>query len=133
VEELARGWKDDPDTLSFLKTCVQHDSNDLIREKVMQELIQGWQASSDVYDFLYECAVDDSFNGFAYDFSYTEDEDAENTPTENTPARQTALEAIIKQYPDHPKTLSLLRDRAENDPDEKVRELAQNKLAELEA
>ncbi|MEQ8463724.1 hypothetical protein [Coleofasciculus sp. E1-EBD-02] len=29
-------------------------------------------------------------------------------------------------------TLPLLRDRAENDPDDKLRELAQNKLAQLE-
>lgn len=133
VEELARGWKDDRDTLSSLKTCVQHDSSDFIREKVMNELIQNWQASSDIYDFLHECAVDNSFDGFAYDFSYTEDEDAENTPTENTPARQTSLEAIIKQYPDHPKTLPLLQDRAENDPDEKVREFAKKKLEQLES
>ncbi len=42
--------------------------------------------------------------------------------------RQTALDAIIKQRPDSPQTLSLLRDRAENDPDEKLREFAQEKL-----
>lgn len=42
--------------------------------------------------------------------------------------RQTALEIIIKQYPDHPQTLPLLQDRAENDPDEKVREFARDKL-----
>ena len=123
VEELARGWKDDFNTLSSLKTCVQHDSSDFIREKVMQELIQNWQASSDIYDFLHECAVDDSFNGILYSFSGDDVEDKENLP-----ARQTALEAIIEQYPDHPQTLRLLQDRAENDPDEKVREFAKKKL-----
>ncbi len=46
--------------------------------------------------------------------------------------RQTALEAIIKQRPDSPQTLSLLRERAENEPDEKVREFAQKKLEQLE-
>jgi hypothetical protein len=127
VEELARGWKDDSNTLSFLKTCVQHDSNDFIREKVMQELIKNWQASSDIYDFLYECAVDDSFNGVLYGLSFDDVEDKENLP-----ARQTALKAISEQYLDHPQTLPLLRDRAENDPDEKVREFAREKLAELE-
>jgi hypothetical protein len=45
--------------------------------------------------------------------------------------RQLALEIIIKQYPDHPQTLPLLQDRAENDPDEKVREFAKKKLAEF--
>ncbi len=46
--------------------------------------------------------------------------------------RQVALLAIIEQYPQHPHTLPLLRDRAENDADEKVREFAQNKLKELD-
>ncbi|HEY9708590.1 MAG TPA: hypothetical protein V6D48_10350 [Oculatellaceae cyanobacterium] len=46
--------------------------------------------------------------------------------------RQTALEAVIKQYRDNPQTLPFLQDRAENDPDEKVRELAKEKLAQLE-
>jgi len=49
-----------------------------------------------------------------------------------TNPRQIALEAIIEQYPEHPQTLPLLQDRAENDPDEKVREFAREKLAELE-
>ncbi|HEY9708593.1 MAG TPA: hypothetical protein V6D48_10365 [Oculatellaceae cyanobacterium] len=46
--------------------------------------------------------------------------------------RQIALEAIIKQRPDSPQTLSLLRNRAENDPDEQLREFAKKKLEHLE-
>ncbi|MBD1834002.1 hypothetical protein H6F61_15230 [Cyanobacteria bacterium FACHB-472] len=46
--------------------------------------------------------------------------------------RQTALGAIIKNYPDHPQTLPLLRDRVVNDPEEKVREFAIEKLKELD-
>ena len=42
--------------------------------------------------------------------------------------RQTALEAIIEQYPDRPQTLLLLRDRAENDPDVQLREFARKQL-----
>jgi hypothetical protein len=45
--------------------------------------------------------------------------------------RKTALKVIIKRYPDHPKTLTLLRDRAENDADEKVREFAQKTLKQF--
>ncbi len=61
MEELARGWRDDLDTLFFLKGCAQLDDK-YLKENVMQELIQGWQASPAIDDFLYECAVDDSFN-----------------------------------------------------------------------
>ena len=52
--------------------------------------------------------------------------------TWQTNPRQIALEIIIKQFPQHPQTLPLLRDRTENDPDEQVREFAQKKLAQLE-
>jgi len=46
--------------------------------------------------------------------------------------RQTALGILLKQYPDRPKTLEILRDRFANDPDEKVRQFAQKKLTQLE-
>jgi hypothetical protein len=88
----------------------------------MEELIKSWQTSPIIYDFLYECAVDDSFDWMSLDFSNTR----------NVPSRQIALKAIIEQYPQHPQTLTLLRDRAENDPDEQVREFTQKKLKQLE-
>ena len=62
------------------------------------------------------CALNDPFE---------RKEDYEDNP------RQLALEIIIKQYPDRPQTLPLCKDRAENDPDEKVREFAQKKLEQL--
>ncbi len=46
--------------------------------------------------------------------------------------RRIALEIIIKQFPQHDQTLPLLRDRTENDPDEQVREFAQEKLKQWE-
>ena len=39
---------------------------------------------------------------------------------------------MLKQYPDRPKTLEILRDRFANDPDEEVCNFAQQALAELE-
>jgi hypothetical protein len=39
---------------------------------------------------------------------------------------------MIELYPDRPQTLELVRDRAQNDSDETLREFAQEKLAELE-
>ncbi|MEA5626694.1 hypothetical protein, partial [Nostoc sp. UHCC 0251] len=65
----------------------------------------------------HNCAVDDSF---------------ERKEEDETNPRRIALEIIIKQFPQHPQTLSLLRDRAENDPDEQVREFAQKKLKQWE-
>ncbi len=70
-----------------------------------------------MFEFLCDRALNDPFE---------RKKDSEDNP------RQLALEIIIKQYPDHPQTLPLLQDRAENDSDKKVREFANKKLAELE-
>jgi hypothetical protein len=70
-----------------------------------------------VFEFLCNIAINDPFE--------------RQLILEDNP-RQIALEAIIEQYPHYPQTLSLLRDRAKNYPDEQVREFAQKKLAQLE-
>jgi hypothetical protein len=66
-----------------------------------------------MFEFLCNRALNDPFE---------RKEDWENNP------RQLALEIIIKQYPNHLQTLPLLHDRAENDPDENVREFATEEL-----
>jgi hypothetical protein len=53
---------------------------------------------------------------------YQRKKDWQNNP------RQTALDGLLTNYPTHPKTLELLRDRAANDPDEQLREWAQEQL-----
>jgi hypothetical protein len=70
-----------------------------------------------MFDFLCDRALNDPFE---------RKEDRGDNP------RQLALEIIIKQYRNHPQTLPLLQDRAENDSDEQVQEFASKKLAELE-
>jgi hypothetical protein len=46
--------------------------------------------------------------------------------TENS--RSVTLKALLTYYLTHPKNLELLRDRATNDPDEQLREWAQEQL-----
>ena len=46
----------------------------------------------------------------------------------NVLLRKKVMDKIFHQYPTHPKTLEMLRDRAENDPDEELREWAQEQL-----
>jgi hypothetical protein len=117
VQELAQGWKDDPDTLPLLKQKAQSDDHEYVRYTAVQELALGWKDEPWMFELLCNCAINDPF---------VREDDWEDNP------RQLALEIIIKQYPNHPQTLPLLRDRAENDPDEKVKEFAQKKLAKLE-
>ena len=113
VQELARGWKDHPDTLPWLRQLAQADDNWVVRYVAVQELACGWKDEPGMFEFLCDRAVNDPFE---------HEDDLEYNP------RQTALEGIIEQYPSHPQTLPLLRDRSLNDPDEKVREFATEKL-----
>ncbi|MBD2488653.1 NACHT domain-containing NTPase [Aulosira sp. FACHB-615] len=113
VQELARGYKDDPDTLTILKHRANNDDNWDVRRAAVQELSKYFKNRPELFDIYYNCAVNDPFQ---------REDSFESNP------RQTALEIIIKQFPQYPQILPLLRDRAENDSDEKVREYAEKQL-----
>jgi len=117
VQALARGWKDDPETLPWLKQLAQSDNNWAVRRAAVQELARGWRNESGIFELLCDVAINDSFD---------REEDWQDNP------RQAALAATIELYPDRPETLKLVRDRAQNDRDQKLREFAQEKLAQLE-
>ena len=53
---------------------------------------------------------------------YKREADFEDNP------RLIATQGLVRYYPTHPKTIELLRDRAINDPDEQLREWAQEQL-----
>ncbi|MBE9106738.1 hypothetical protein IQ229_17925 [Nostoc cf. edaphicum LEGE 07299] len=84
-----------------------------MRNVAIQVLAKHFKYQPDLFDTYYHCAINDCV------------ELKENLETN---PRRIAVEIIIKQYPQHSQTLPLLRDRAENDPDEEVREYAQNQL-----
>ncbi|WP_334722727.1 hypothetical protein [Nostoc sp.] len=88
-----------------------------MRRVALKQLAWGWKDEAWMFEFLLSRSINDPFKRMT---------------TWQTNPRQIALEIIIKQFPQHPQTLTLLRDRAENDPDEQVREFAQKKLAQLE-
>ena len=117
VQDLARGWKDDPETLPWLKQLAQSDNNWAVRRAAVQELARGWRNESGIFELLCDVAINDSFD---------REEDWQDNP------RQAALAATIELYPDRPQTLELVRDRAQNDRDQKLREFAQEKLVQLE-
>ncbi|MEG4327195.1 HEAT repeat domain-containing protein [Microcoleus sp. herbarium5] len=117
VQELAGGWKDDPETLPILKQLAQYDDNWDVRRAAAQELALGWKDEPGIFEWLGDIAINHPFE--------------RKSKFQENP-RQTALEIMLKQYPDRPKTLEILRDRFANDPDEQVRHFAQTKLTELE-
>jgi HEAT repeat protein len=117
VQALARGWKDDPETLPWLKQLAQSDDDANVRRAAVQELARGWRNESGIFELLGDVAIHDPFD--------REDEWQDNP-------RQAALAATIELYPDRPQTLELVRDRAQNDRDPKLREFAEEKLTQLE-
>ena len=120
IQTLASNFKADSDILDCLKQCIQFDECWNVRCKALKELANSCKDNPSLFEFFSDIAANDPFKPTVY-----EDELAEYL--EDNP-RQTALEAILENYPNHPKTLPLLRDRAENDPDENLREFAQNIL-----
>ncbi|GGA55857.1 HEAT repeat domain-containing protein [Okeania sp. KiyG1] len=117
LRQIASGWKDEPGILELLKQWVEFDDNSDVRREALQQIASGWKNESGIFELFYHTALNDSFQ---------RENDFQDNP------RQTALEAIVKHYPDNPQTLPLLQDRAENDPDEQLREWAKKKLQQLE-
>jgi hypothetical protein len=52
VRELARGWKDDPDTLAILKESAQSDEHDFVRQSATQALARGWKDDPEIQALL---------------------------------------------------------------------------------
>jgi len=117
VQELAGGWKEHPKTLPILKQLAQSDDNGSVRRAAVQEIAQGWKDDPGIFEFLCDVAINDPFER-EYDW--------QDNP------RYAALTATIELYPDRPQTLELVRDRAQNDRDQKLREFAQENLTQLE-
>ncbi|MEH1787442.1 MAG: HEAT repeat domain-containing protein [Nostoc sp.] len=119
IEQLAENFKDEPDTKSILKQHATQDDHEDVRRAAIEQLAKHFKYHADLFDIYYQCAINDPFK------------DSHDPPFNSNP-RRIALEIIIKQFPQHPQTLPLLRDRAKNDPDEQVREFAQKKLKQWE-
>jgi predicted NACHT family NTPase len=148
VRELARGWKDNPDTLNFIKSLATNDGNSYVQSAAVRELVYGWKENPDILSFLKELATSDkssinvqrsavqelarAFNNEPGMFEFLRVIAVTQPSKSDNLSRTAVLKVIIKQFPQHPQTLPLLRDRAKNDPDEQVREFAQKKLKQLE-
>ena len=151
VQELAQGWKDDPDTLPLLKDKVRNDEDRWVRQAAVRELARGWKEDADILSILKDKAQNDEYwpvrtaavQGLAQGWkdepgmferlsqiAHTDPFVRKNNFQTNP--RQTALKAILQNYPDRPEILQLLHDRSTNDTDEQLRQFAQEKLAEWE-
>lgn len=152
VSAIVTTWKDNPDTLPWLKQRAQNDEDLDVRRAAIIELARGWKNDPDTLPILKQLvqrdgasvvrqvAIQELARGWKDDpgmFEFLCDR-AINDPFlrqkdwEDNP-RQTALGVIIEQYSNinRDEILSLLSDRQANEPDEKLREFAKAKLEEL--
>ena len=105
VEQIATVWKHEPGILELLKQRVLSDESWRVRTEAVGQIATGWKHEPGTFEIFYDNALNDPFERI---------HEIQDNP------RQTALEAIVKQYPDHPQTIPLLQDRAENDSDEQL-------------
>ncbi|HLP89798.1 MAG TPA: HEAT repeat domain-containing protein [Nostocaceae cyanobacterium] len=110
-------YKDDSETLNILKQVAISDNDGSVRYEAIVGLSRYLKSNPELRELIYNCAKNESFK---------------EQSISNLNPRLVALKIISKMYPQHPQTIPLLQDRAENDPDEEVRVFAQEKLAELE-
>ena len=116
TEKLVEVFPEDQETLTILKSSAQSDEYYFVRTTAIKKLAEGWSDRPDTFNILKDCALKDPFK---------------RRSTWETNPRQTALEAIIKYYANHPQTIPLLENRAKHETDEKVREFAQQQLEKL--
>ncbi|MGD1860102.1 MAG: HEAT repeat domain-containing protein, partial [Leptolyngbyaceae cyanobacterium] len=108
---------DDPETMPWLKTLSQSYKPYDVRQAAVQALATGFKDDPTLFEFWCDRILSDPFER-EYDW--------QDNP------RQIALNVLVQQYPDHPKTLELLGDRAQNDNDEQLRQWAAKQLEKLE-
>ena len=100
-------------TVVWLKTYAQYAPTPATRSAAVEGLTEHWPHHYNSFEIAYKCAIGDPFS--------PDDCDHVNP-------RAIAVAAIAKHYPDDHRTQSLLTDRATNDSDPQVRDLARQLL-----
>jgi predicted NACHT family NTPase len=131
VAEIATAWKDDPDTLSWLKTCVQSDKTGYERQAALEEIAKGWKNDPNTLPILktYAQGADDWGVQFAAvrELARGWKNDSETLPILQTCAqaadswsvRRIAVQELAKGWKDEPWMFDFLCERALNDPFER--------------
>ncbi|NET38271.1 MAG: NACHT domain-containing protein [Cyanothece sp. SIO1E1] len=117
IYELATLYPEHPTTLRIIRDKAETDPDWQVRCQAIEKLNEIWEEEVEKIEFLKNCTLRDPF---MRDISYDEDN-----------PRQIALDTLITNYPDYPKILDLLRDRAANDSDDQLRQWAQKQLEKL--
>ena len=109
VRGLARGWKDDAETLPWLKELARSDGDNAVRMAAVQELAQGWKDDAETMSILKERIRRDGDSG----------------------VRIVAVRELARGWKGDPETLPWLKELARSDGDFLVRMMAFLRLARL--
>ncbi|MBD2440624.1 HEAT repeat domain-containing protein [Nostoc sp. FACHB-110] len=107
VASVATTWKDDPDTLLWLKQLANADEHEDVRRAAVQELARSFKDHPDTLVWLKQRAI------------------ADNDWT----VRQVALQELARNFKDDPEILPMLQQHATTDENEYVRQAAVQELA----
>jgi len=107
VSAVATIWKDDPDTLPWLKLHATRDDDLYVRRAAVQELARGWKDDPDTLPLLKQIATRD-------DHSFV---------------RSAAVQGLARGWKDDPDTLPWLKQFAASDDHSSVRRAAVQELA----
>jgi hypothetical protein len=140
VQEIARGWKKDPDTLPWLKERAASDSEGDVRQAAVQEIARGWKEDPDTLPWLKERAVSDSEGDVRQAAVQESPAVGEKTPipcrgsrSARSPivrdVRQAAVQEIARGWKEDPDTLPWLKERAASDSEGDVRQAALQEIA----
>jgi hypothetical protein len=141
VEAIATTWKEDPDTLLWLKACAQSDNNEDVRFAAVQELVNGWKDDPETLPILKTRALSDDdgdVRGVAvHELARGWKDDPETLPILKTFAlsddywkvRYVAVRELARCWKDDPETLPILKTRALSDNYWGVRLAAVQELA----
>ena len=141
VGAVATAWKDDPNTLPWLKQRAQADNNWLVRNVAVHQLARGWKDDPDTLPILKKWAQADDDeavrNAAVTELARSWKDDPDTLPIfkqraqadEDGLVRYTAVEELARSWKDDPETLLILKTRALSDDDEYVRCGAVEELA----
>lgn len=107
VAAVATTWKDDPDTLAFLKQRATTDKYLFVRRAAVEALAAGWKDDPDTLPILRQLATTDK----------------------NESVRRVAVRELARGWKDDPDTLPMLKQLATTDKNESVRSVAVQELA----
>jgi len=141
VAAVAATWKDDPETLPWLKQRAQSGDSWAVRQAAVQEIARGWKDDPETLPILKQRVQSDDDMAVRYaavqEIARGWKDDPETLPIlkqraqsdDNWDVRRAAVQEIARGWKDDPETLPILKQRAQSDDDSAVRRAAVEEIA----